>query len=96
MKEMRRRYKLADILPKYTLNDLFDEEAESYVKEEEAEIDKQLEDLEELIGRKLTRDEQYAILTIVDEHSIKDDDGYIIEFLPFDYAWKIYQAKHKV
>ncbi len=85
---------MADILPKYTLNDLFDEEAESYVKEEEAEIDKQLEDLEELIGRKLTRDEQFAILTIVDEHSIKDDDGYIVEFLPFDYAWKIYQAKH--
>jgi hypothetical protein len=92
----KRRYKLADILPKYSLDDLFQEHDQAFVEEEEAEIDKRLEDLEELIGRKLTRDEQFAILTIVDEQSLKDDEGYIIEYLPFDYAWKIYQAKHSI
>ncbi len=96
MRKGQRKYTLADILPKFTLNDLWKEQAESYVQENVAELDRHLEDLEELIGRKLTSKEEYDILTIVDEHSIKDDDGYIVEFLPFDYAWKIYQTKHKV
>jgi CYTH domain-containing protein len=96
MRKKQRRYTLADIVPRTTLDDLFREQEESFVQESEAEIDKRLEDLEELIGRELTGDERFAILTIVEKQSLKDDEGYIIDYLPFDYAWKIYQAKHKV
>lgn len=96
MKKGLKRYTLADIVPRTTLADLFREQEESFVQESEAEIDMRLEDLEKFIGRKLTSDEQFAILDIVDEKSPKDDEGYIIDYLSFDYAWEIYQTRKGV
>ena len=94
MGEQQRRYTLADILGRYTLEDLFREQKKLRVKDNLAIIDELLEDLEEDSGRELTEHETSAILDIVDEYTPKDDKGnYIVELLPFDYAWEIYEAK---
>jgi hypothetical protein len=94
MEEQQRRYTLADILQRYTLDDLFREQEVLRVKDNVAIIDELLEDLEAEIGRKLSEDETSAVLDIVDEYTPKDNKGnYLVELLPFDYAWEIYQAK---
>lgn len=67
------------------------------VKDNVAEIDERLEDLVEYLGRELTEGETSAILDIVDEYTPKDSKGnYLIELLPFDYAWRVYEAKKSI
>jgi hypothetical protein len=96
MEEQQRRYTLADILSRYTLDDLFRQE-KLRVSGNIAIIDENLENLSLYVGRLLTEDETSAILDIVDEYTPKDDkENYLVELLPFDYAWKIYEAKNSL
>ena len=79
------------------LNNLTPEQEALRVKNNEAEIDRKFEYLTELIGRELTEKEEDDFLDIVDEYTPKDRDGnYLIDLVPFDYAWEIYEARKKV
>ena len=59
-------------------------------QEEMAMLDHLIIELEKHIGKKLTMDEQHDVLEIVEECSAKCENGYIIEYIPLDYAWMIY------
>jgi len=92
MDETPKKLTLADILPKYTLDDVIEYEGyEEDIEEAVADIDHHLERLQKYIERKLSDDEQTAVLDIVDENSTKDNKGYIILFFSFIQAWKIYE-----
>ena len=59
-------------------------------------IDDQFLELEEMIGRELTEEEQSEVLDIVDQYTPKDKEGnYLCSLLPFDYAWEIYETKKR-
>ena len=74
------------------MDELFKPELEA----NEEIIDENLEGLAYYIGRELTPEEEDEILTIVDEFTPKDEKGnYLVDLLPFDYAWEIYLAKLK-
>jgi hypothetical protein len=97
MENEPKKYTLNDILTRYTLADLLRQQEALRLKENVSEIDERLEDLVEYLGRELTEDETSAILDIVDEYTPKDKDGnYLVELLPFEYAWEIYEAKKSV
>ena len=90
----KKRKKLGDILPKYTLDDVIEsEEEKEAIKEAEAEIEGHIERLQGYIGRELIGVERSAILDIVGDHSTKDEDGNIVLYFSFIQAWKIYQEK---
>ncbi len=93
MKKQAREYKLSDILPKYTVEDML--EPDPVVRAEMVYINQSLEDLALKIGRILTEDERTAVLEVVEELSPKDEDGDIVSFASFDYAWKVYQESPK-
>ncbi|MEI6378096.1 MAG: hypothetical protein WCO55_00410 [Candidatus Falkowbacteria bacterium] len=98
MKKNKSKKDVFEILPKEIVNKFFKERLELPDKEFIANgveyIDKKLEELEELIGRDLKEFEESAILDIVDELTPKRADGkYIVDLLPFDYAWEIYKAR---
>jgi len=85
---------LSDIFPKYT-KEYFDD------LESDKESDKILDDLaafeeelEEESGIVLTKKDRVALIGIVKDYSPKDKKGdYFGDWLPFDYAWKLYKAK---
>jgi len=92
----KKRKKLEEILPKYTLDDIVETEAaKAAEKEADEEIDRHLDILQEYIGRELLDVERRAIFDIVEKYSTKDEDGYIVLYFSFIQAWKIYQAKNK-
>jgi len=67
------------------------------LKKNEAIIDMSLFNLAKHVGRKLTEDEEIEVLTIVDKITPKRKDGnYMVDLLPFNYAWKIYEAKKDI
>jgi hypothetical protein len=43
------------------------------------------------MGIKFTKDEEKKFYKIVEQYSPKNADGNIIEYLPFDFAWKLYK-----
>jgi len=91
MKKRQKKIKLKDILPRYTLDDVLQTaEEDKAVQEEMALLDNLITELEKHIGKKLTKDEEHDVLEIVEECSAKDEGGYIIEYIPLDYAWMIY------
>jgi hypothetical protein len=73
------------------------EQRESYEREalveNEGIVEDQLSDLQEAIGRKLTKRQEEDILTIVDEFSPTGDDGKYISLFPFDKAYEIYELR---
>ncbi len=90
MSKKPKKITLEQILPKYTLTDVIVDDA--VIENNEAEIDRRFENLAAYVGRKLTEEEQEAILDIVDECTPKDGKGYYRgPLVPFDYAWKIYE-----
>jgi hypothetical protein len=93
MKKQPRKPQLNDILPKYTVEDMLEPDLE--VRAEMGVINKSLDNLALKIGRPLTEEEQEAILNIVDLLSPKDENGDIILFASFDYAWQVYQKRPK-
>jgi hypothetical protein len=101
MNKDEKKITLGDILPQYTLDDLFDNEDEddeeygAAVDEATADIKQRLKSLEKFIERKLTEDEEHAILGIVQERSPKDLEGYITLYFSFIQAWKIYKHQRK-
>lgn len=59
-------------------------------------IDSQLEDLEVVVGRPLTEEEQAAVLDIADDYTPKDADGnYIAPLFSLDRAWEVYELKNQ-
>ncbi len=94
MKNGERKYTLDDIIPKYSISmdDLLETDLDANIEI----IDENLEGLSYSIGRELTEEEEDEILMIVDEFTPKNEKGnYLVDLLPFDYAWEIYQAKLK-
>lgn len=81
----------------YTLADILQESKyqKDFITEDNInEIEERLDELAEYLDRELTEHEEVRILEIVDEYTPKDKDGdYLTDLLPFDYAWKIYEAK---
>ncbi len=71
---------------------------ESYEREalveNEGIVEDQLSELQESIGRKLTKKQEEDILTIVDEFSPTGEDGKYISLFPFDKAYEIYELRH--
>lgn len=60
----------------------------------EEEIIERLEDLNEYLGREITSKERRGLLDIVSEYTPRDKDGeFLVDYLPFEYAWEIYEAK---
>ena len=60
----------------------------------EEEIAERLEDLNEYIGREITNKERRGLLDIVSEYTPRGKDGnFLVDYLPFEYAWEIYEAK---
>jgi hypothetical protein len=95
MKKEPRKYTLDDVLPPHTIDDVidFDDEDEA-VEFWEREIDSLFERLYSKIGRKLTKEEYYGVLDIVEEFSPKNSDGDICgPYYPFGRAWQIYQYR---
>ena len=95
MKRRPHKYKLVDILPKGDQPDqknVSPYEEDMYMAQFEDEIDERLEALNEYLGREITRKERRGLLDIVCKYTPRDKDGDIIgEYLPFEYAWDIYQ-----
>lgn len=65
---------------------------ERRISSNEQTIDDELEDLSVNVGRELNDDEQIAILNIMEEFSIKDDDDNILRLYPAEKAWNIYES----
>lgn len=96
MKKKPKKITLKEILPKYTLDDVIETEAdEEAMKQADAEVDQHLNLLYEYVGRELTGIERRAVLDIVEEYSPKNDEGYIALYSSFIQAWKIYQERRK-
>jgi hypothetical protein len=83
-----------DIFPEYTLENILKSLDETRLSEKEKIIDEKLAELEEMLDRKLSENEAMEILEIVDEYTPKDKKGnYLVDLLPFDYAWEVYKAR---
>ncbi|MDR3642873.1 MAG: hypothetical protein P4L74_04575 [Candidatus Doudnabacteria bacterium] len=109
MKNKAQKFASDTMLPKMSLEDVFwvvmeeHKVAQKQASDEDQRIegnigiiDEQFLELEEIVGRELTEEEQSAILDIVDEYTPKDKDGnYLCSLLPFDYAWEIYEVKNR-
>lgn len=94
MKKKPKKFTLKEILPKYTLDDVIETEAdEEAEKEADAEVDRHLKLLYEYVGRELIGIERRAVLDIVEEYSTKDEDGYITLYFSFIQAWKINEQR---
>jgi hypothetical protein len=94
MPKKPKKIKLDDVLPKYTMDDVIETEANKEAEEAaDAEVVRHLNLLYEYVGRELTGIEQRAVLDIVEEFSEKYDDGYIVIYSSFIQAWKIYQER---
>jgi len=109
MKKKAKKFAHDKMLPKMTLEEVFwalmvehkgtqkqavDENQQ--IEGNIAIIDVQLLELQNMLGRELTEDEQSTILDIVDEYTPKDSDGsYLCSLLPFEYAWEIYEIKKR-
>ena len=109
MKKKAKKFAQDKMLPKMTLEDVFwtlmvvHKVAQKQATDEDqriegniAIIDEKFLELQAMIGRELTEEEQSVILDIVDEHTPKDKDGnYLCSLLPFDYAWEIYEVQNR-
>jgi hypothetical protein len=96
MKKKPKKLTLKEILPKYTLDDVIETEADREAeKEADAEIDRHLDLLYQYIGRELLKIERRAVLDIVEEYSTKDEDGYITLYFSFIQAWKIHEQRQR-
>jgi hypothetical protein len=96
-KKQTQKTKLADILLKYNVGNSSPEEDEASLEINTAEIDRRLVELSELIGRELSEEEEEDLLTIVDGLTPTKYDGtYMVDLVPFDYAWTIYEAKKEI
>ena len=109
MKKKAQEFAHDKMLPKMTLEEVFwalmvkHKVAQKQAMDEDQRIegnigiiDEQFLELQDMIGRELTEDEQSEVLDIVDEYTPKDKDGnYLCSLLPFDYAWEIYQTKNR-
>jgi len=86
---------IADLIPdmKKDIREIQKEQSE--VKFYDRLLDENIDDLSKLIGRKLTRDEKKKVFRIVDRYSPKYSDGDILDYFPFDLAWKIYKILKK-
>ena len=94
MKKKPKKLTLGEILPKYTIDDVIETEADKEaMKVAEDEIDQHLDRLQEYIGRELVEIERRAVFDIVEENSTKDEEGYIVLFFSFIQAWKIYKQQ---
>jgi len=88
------KIKLSEILSKWRAKKLTAKEKKLDLKKNEETIDNRLKILSDYVGRKLTINEEEAVLTIVDRYTPKDKDGdYLFDLLPFNYAWQIYETK---
>lgn len=72
------------------------EEETQALSQNEATIDSNLENLQEVIGRKLSVKEEEAVLSIVDEFSPTGNDGKYVTLFPFDKAYEIYELRTSV
>ncbi len=89
-----RKIKLVDILKKLNFSHQTPAQKKLQLKKNEAIIDMSLKKLAKYVGRKLTEEEETEVLTIVDIHTPKNKaGGYLVDLLPFDYAWQIHEAK---
>lgn len=89
-----RKIKLIDILKKLNFSKKTPAQEKLQIKKNEAIIDMSLKKLEKYVGRKLTEEEETEILEIVDKYTPKNKVGnYLVDLLPFDYAWQIHEAK---
>lgn len=96
MPKKPKKIKLDDVLPKYTMDDVIETEANKEAEAAaDAEVDHHLNLLYEYVGRELTGIERRAVLDIVEEYSPKNDEGYIALYSSFIQAWKIYQERRK-
>lgn len=93
-KTNKKNIRLADVFPELT-PEYFDNRMEELRVEANVQIiEDKFADLEEYLDREITEKEQDAILDIIDEFTPKDKDGnYLVDLLPFEYAWQIHQAK---
>lgn len=96
MKKILSKYTVTDILSKQTFEELTSIEDDLEMKKNTAMIDKLIEELSESLDREITPYEEEKILEIVDEFTPVGKNGkYLTDLLPFDYAWKIYEARKK-
>jgi len=68
------------------------QENEAY-RENVSALDQNLEEASEILGRRLTSDEEAAILDILDEWSPKDREGNIVALMPVEKAVELYEAQ---
>jgi len=88
------KIKLSDILSKWNTSNLTPKQEKLRIIDNTTTIDNRLKSLATYVGRKLTEDEEEQILTIVDKLTPKKKDGnYLVDLLPFNYAWEIYMTK---
>ena len=94
MKKKPKKFTLEEILPKYTLDDVIETEAdEEGMKQADTEIDHHLDLLQEYVGRELVASERRAVFDIVEEYSPKDEEGNITLYFSFIQAWKIHEQR---
>lgn len=97
MKKQTPKYTFEDFLKNQNFENIFRELEDRRVEKNIEIIDENLKYLAEYVGRELTDYEENFILDIIDEYTPKDANGnYLIDILPLDYAWEIYQAKRAI
>lgn len=64
--------------------------------ENEAIVEDSLASLQESVGKKFTKREEEAILSIVDEMSPEGEDGKYLSVFPFEKAYEIYELRNAV
>lgn len=76
--------------------ELSKKEQEEIVEKNLEEIDNSLEEFQSTLGRKLTEEEENAILDIQDEWTPKDEKGnYIAPLISPEKAWEVYTLRNK-
>lgn len=81
---------------KYGARFLRELKEERRVRESMEIIEQRLAELEESLGRELSKTEEEGLLDMVDELTPKDKHGdYLYDLIPFDYAWEAYHVKRE-
>lgn len=70
-----------------------EEQEVKMVEENESIIEDNLSELQKTVGKKLTKEVEEAVLSIVDEFSPVGEDGKYITLFPFDKAYEIYTLR---
>ena len=94
-KPINKEITISDLVPDMNRDIREIQKEQSDIRFYERVLDEHIDRLSDLIGRKLTREEERKVFIIVDRYSPRLRNGDIVEYFPFDVAWNLYKIIEK-